>query len=195
MDEWLAKQRASTPTPVLSPAQVPAVAVPQQPQTVIQPTPLVQARQTVALPSAPDNMAGGIDIMSASPDSSQLVSALATPTPPANSSSDLGDSAGNISSAQLDQQEIDQIAEQLKKGLKPAGQDPSLATAGQVATTTAPLSVEPAPEIASDVPKPGILKARKPPEQTEAAPDDTIFIDNEGQIHARDEGTALTPEA
>jgi hypothetical protein len=97
---------------------------------------------------------------------------------------------GNVSSAQLDQQEIDDIAKQLKKGLK-GGADPKVTASSSQAVETAvtpeiaPQPVAPAPPAAAPAEKPteGVLHLqRKAPTPT---PDDTIFIDSDGQLHLR----------
>jgi len=79
--------------------------------------------------------------------------------------------AGNVSSAQLDQQEIDDIAAELKRELPTS------------AATSAP----------APTPSEGTVPLNKPAKKRQDAPDDTIFIDNEGNIRAAAEsgdGTA-----
>lgn len=135
LDEWMAKQRAVAPSPVISPARTslpPAPSLPPQPVTSGPP----------AVPPA------------------------ASSTPAASTPGTEGE--GNVSSAQLDKKEIDDIALELKKGLKPAEEkqpegaaEPAYARQATTAT------------VAS-------TKAGPP-----AAPDDTIYIDNDGQFHVR----------
>lgn len=132
LDEWMAKQRAKAPTPMISPAQPALSSAPPTPKT-----PPVSAQPTLTAPAAP-------------------------PEVPV-----LQDEAGNVSSAQLDQEEINDIAAELKKGLnepKPAN---------------APAAPEPKP-----VPSEGTLRVKQPRSIGEQpAKDDTIYIDNEGVLH------------
>ena len=100
---------------------------------------------------------------------------------------------GNVSSAQLDQQEIDDIAEQLKKGLKggagPTSDSKPVETA--IVPEIGPQPVAQAPQAPEPVSRPteGILHLQKTPSQN---PDDTIFIDGDGLLHVR-EKTADSP--
>ena len=67
---------------------------------------------------------------------------------------------------------------------------PIVAPTLEVDAKTAPLAVEPAPEPDPEpepAPKTGLFQAKKPREQGEPAPDDTIFIDPEGKLHLREE--------
>ncbi len=94
---------------------------------------------------------------------------------------DGADDGGNISSAQLDQQEIAAIAGELKKGLKPAGQPPKLT----VDPKAAPLPVHPAPVAAPGTTVPaadGVLHLNAKASSDAAAADDTIVIDSEGRL-------------
>jgi len=121
LDEWLAKQRAQTPAPVVSPARTP-------------------------LPPAPP----------AAPVSSAPLAPFVPQTDSLSPAQPVGQESGNVSSAQLDQAEISDIAAELKKGLKPS---------------TPP---------ATDVLQPHFQPAPSPQPDT-----DTITIDAEGQLHIR----------
>jgi len=104
------------------------------------------------------------------------------------SGSSFGAEAGNISSAQLDRQEIDTIAEELKKGLKPEPEVPQLevpASQGALAVHDEP---RPVPEPKKDE---GVLHVNRP--TSGPAPDDTIFIDKEGGLHLNEEDTSAKP--
>jgi len=177
LDEWLAKQRAQTPVPMISqartplppsPSPLPAAPTTEQPaasyataQPAINPEPLAPRAPAAAAPAAPV------------------------------------EDGGNISSAQLDQEEIEEIAKELKKDLAPTPEAsvkspvaPIVAPTLEVDAKTAPLAVEPAPEPDPEpepAPKTGLFQAKKPREQGEPAPDDTIFIDPEGKLHLREE--------
>ena len=88
---------------------------------------------------------------------------------------------GNISSAQLDKQEIDTIAQELKKGLK----TPSVADLG-VSPKEVPLAVQPAPAIKPQPPRDeGVLHLNRAAPSPN--PEDTIFIDKEGGLHLNDQ--------
>jgi hypothetical protein len=81
--------------------------------------------------------------------------------------------AGNVSSAQLDQKEIDDIAEELKKGLKPgepkpAEEKPREETADQKANASE-----------------GTLNLKSPSFGAANRADDTIYIDSEGKFQMR----------
>jgi hypothetical protein len=120
------------------------------------------------------------------------------PKPTSALADELASDGGNVSSAQLDQQEIDDIAEQLKKGLKGSADRQVAASAvAPVETGVAP-EIAPQPVVAAPkeepVPKPteGVLHLqRKAPAPT---PDDTIFIDGDGQLHLRDKATDNAPK-
>jgi len=159
LDEWLAKQRAKAPMPSLSPART------QLPTAAPAPSPAFAAPQPK--PVAADAMQpSGLP----------------------------GQDGGNVSSAQLDQQEIDDIAQQLKKGLKAPGGNEVTAMGVQPVETAitpeispqpvAPAPVSPAPEPAAK-PTEGVLHVQRP-KAPSSAPDDTIFIDADGQLHLRD---------
>jgi len=77
---------------------------------------------------------------------------------------------GNVSSAQLDQQEISDIAQELKKGLKP---------------NAAEAASEPAP-VPPASPTEGVLHLNPRGAGSPATPEDTIFIDSDGKLHARE---------
>lgn len=70
--------------------------------------------------------------------------------------------AGNVSSDELDKQEISNIAAELKKDLQPK---------------SAPASPKPAPTE-------GTVRLNSAPKSAAPAPEDTIYIDNEGVLHA-----------
>jgi hypothetical protein len=163
LDEWLAKQRATTPVPRLSPART---SLPSQspPQAFGQPEPMAPAASS-PVPAAPPLAAGD----NAEP--------------------------GNVSSVQPDQEEIDDIASELKKNLKGdegRGNTPAPAVVPTPVTATeAPLTVAPAPTVPKDEtgPTEGVLHLNKKPAvaQPAATPDDTIFIDNDGHLRVPDE--------
>ncbi len=147
LDEWMAKQRASAPAPLISPARSASVAD--------APTPSAANWRPAGPPGNESN--------STHPAASQ----------PA-------EEAGNVSSDQLDQQEISDIAEELKKGLK---KDASNNQPLPVATPLAePVEL---PKLAS--PTEGTLPLfKKPSSQPQNNPDDTIFIDKEGELVLKD---------
>lgn len=168
LDEWLAKQRASLPTP-----------------------PIGNTR--AAMPSQQP---------AAQPAFSGPIAAPAPPTPTVPSAPSLeparqteAEVMGNISSAQLDQREINDIAKELKRSLKePKASAPATAQ-----------KLEPAPEqqkhktpqtTAPDANE-GIihLQAKKPSQASDTDPDDTIFIDNDGMLHSKDESAEDADEA
>jgi hypothetical protein len=79
-------------------------------------------------------------------------------------------SEGNVSSAQLDQKEINDIAQELKKGLKPVEPKPAEgapAAAQKAEASEGTLNLKP--------------KAPVAPSRT----DDTIFIDSDGKFQLR----------
>jgi hypothetical protein len=84
---------------------------------------------------------------------------------------DESQATGNISSGQLDQAEVDGVAQELKKGL----QDPP------VSTGSGPNQSEGVLHIQST--KPG-----------DSGRDDTIAIDNEGKLHLREPAVGVTPK-
>jgi hypothetical protein len=151
LDEWLAKQRATAPAPIASSTLSPARA----------PLP----------PQAPPSSA---------PVPNNSVGSTGTPTEGLTRQAGNETAIGNVSSAQLDKQEIDDIAQQLKKGLKSgenSGAQPMVQQAAPAATQNA---------------TEGTVHLNRPPITATASPDDTIFIDNEGKISAPEEtgGTA-----
>jgi hypothetical protein len=151
LDEWLAKQRATTPALALQPALSPA-------------------RQSLSAEPAPGPvLTGPVPLGPAEP------APLIIPK-------DDQLHEGNVSSAQLDQQEIDGIASELKKGLRPA--------AGAVVP-------EPAaePVVQAPVPSEGTLHLNRAPSGPSTNPDDTIFIDNDGKIRISDEEAAAASPA
>jgi hypothetical protein len=164
LDEWMAKQRAAIPAPAISTARtsLPPSAPTAQPAVPPQAT----AQQVASAPNLPP------------------IQPVLTHQAPAQPADELVDD-GNVSSAQLDQQEINDIATELKKGLKPAASGPAPepepvapkqeATAGGVAKAPTP---EPAKEGEVS------LKAMVP--TPVAQNDDTIFIDTEGKFQLRE---------
>ena len=139
LDEWLAKQKtmAAAPDPKLS--------------SLSQPT---QAGSPVAVPTP--SVASAIT----QPTSSQQL------TPSDSESADSYD-GGNVSSAQLDQQEVKDIAAELRKGL------------------SAPVEAPGAPSTPPNTPPaaPPVLNAMTP--NTSLAEDDTIYIDSDGVMHQK----------
>lgn len=159
LDEWLAKQKAAgAPAPGRPVAPQPVAVSSQSPQAVppasapISPA-HVDAPQAASQPTTPD-------VASFSPPSE----------PPLNQEPQ---QAGNVSSVQLDQQEVKDIAAELKKDLAVP-----LAGHESVPTQTAPQ--EPAPAgvepSASEMSQPEDVAAK-------LQGGDTIYIDNEGNIH------------
>ncbi len=159
LDEWLAKQRASLPTPPIGNTRA---AMPSQ-QPVAQPA--FSGPIAAPAPSAPTV-----------PSAPSLEPARQTEA----------EVMGNISSAQLDQREIDDIAKELKRSLK-APKAPASATAPKP---------ESAPKVqASEAPKADVLSTNegvihlkaKVPKEGEPDPDDTIIIDNDGMLRIKGE--------
>lgn len=166
LDEWLAKQRAQAPVPMVSPARS---TLPPDSSTS-GPAPEMPAGATAPAYAAP------------------VFDSRSPKTTPDPALEAIADDGGNVSSAQLDQEEIDDIAEEIKRDMKPAGA-PKL----EVDTQSAPLPVEPAPEPASAEPPKTTAVSKKPPKQSEPNPDDTIYIDNEGKLHLREEAQETKP--
>jgi len=85
---------------------------------------------------------------------------------------DLSDDGGNVSSAQLDQKEITDIAAEIKKELK--------------------VQPEPAPspsEASKEQPKEGVIHMQPKAKTTENSPEDTIVIDADGKLHIKEPST------
>jgi hypothetical protein len=81
---------------------------------------------------------------------------------------------GNISSAQLDKQEIDGVAQEIKKELQ--HETP-------VVTLGSPGAIKAAPDAAGKTDTDGLLHINKPAKKAdEPAPEDTIFIDKDGKL-------------
>jgi hypothetical protein len=167
LDEWMAKQRATTPVPSLSPARQ---SLPSQPVPATATTPIAS-------------------------------SALFAPAPALAPAANDEPLAGNVSSVQLDQQEIDDIADQLKKTLKPqhgVTSQPALSVAGMPLPPAAPVTTEtkpvvgavpvaPAPVEPAPAPTEGTLHLGKRPAPAPVQnADDTIFIDNDGHLRTPD---------
>jgi hypothetical protein len=147
LDEWLAKQKTAPPTPLTVGAQQPAVTSVQS--TVPQPNPqLTQSQSIATAPTVPD------------PTNSKTEPPVA---PKVDSTSNY--QGGNVSSAQLDQQEVKDIAAELKKGLK-SHDEASI----QIRKPTQPKQ---------DGTKPATSGGEVYDE------DDTIYIDNDGVVHQR----------
>lgn len=91
----------------------------------------------------------------------------------------------NISSGQLEQAEVDSIAHELRQGLKPA--QPSSATSQQQPTVIAPTTPQPTAEA---LPQPAPVKSSRDGEIPLQNSDDTIFIDQEGVLHSRNDEAA-----
>ena len=131
LDEWLAKQKALPPSP--RPTVAPAPAPSSQPPT----SPVVKSQSALTMPP-----------------SSPLPGPASPPTEVTVPSPSLTE-AGNVSSAQLDQQEVKDIAAELKKGLKP---DEGELLINQTASPQSSV-------------------------QSNSPVEDTIYIDNDGQMH------------
>lgn len=167
LDEWLAKQRAGVPAPALSPAR-----------STLPPTgPATQGYDAAVAPS-----------FNVAPD--RLDNPMKSPQTASEASLD----AGNISSAQLDQQEIDDIASELKKGLKPGGGlAPGAPAVSPESAASSQMSVKPVPTPDPEPTKEGLAQF-KPKASAEAAPDDTIFIDKDGHLQATEPATGSGPK-
>jgi hypothetical protein len=171
LDEWLAKQRAGAPAPALSPAR----------------------------PSLPQGQPRAVDNAFGNPVRNDVKETIKSAT----TSEETSPTSGNVSSAQLDQQEIDDIASELKKSLKvpsPEALEPTMPAAMQPAKPVfKPMPLAPAPEPSPESaqgPTEGVLKLNNRPRMTAASnmtstPEDTIFIDSDGQLHSQ---AADTPE-
>lgn len=136
LDEWLAKQKATPQRPQ-----------PLHSQQPVQPPTPVPASPAPAPIQSPTQAAQAVD--DAQPDQSQTAPELASAPP---------STAGNVSSAQLDKKEVQDIAAELKKGLKPTEGELPLGTKNPTGST---------------VQSPGAATATN----------DTIYIDNDGQMH------------
>ena len=160
LDEWLAKQKTRS----VAPAGVAGSSVPRP--VAMSSATHASAQVTPILPSSPPIVQPKV-----------TPPVVATPIMPAPSTE-----AGNVSSDEIDQQEISDIAQELRRGLgKP------------LAPKEAPLSVAPAPKVeepAAD--QEGTLQVAKftpAPTVPEQTPDDTIFIDPDGMFHLKEDGT------
>ncbi|HSX04846.1 MAG TPA: ATP-binding protein [Candidatus Saccharimonadales bacterium] len=188
LDDWLAKQRATTP-PRLSPARQP---LPAQPSAAGATSPYP--------PSSPPAMsataAGASNPLPATGTAPNTpMPPTATPNAAAGAAAPVSPqpnvpAAGNVSSAQLDQQEIDNIADQLKRGMH-TGETPAALVPADIKPSIEQVPVEPAPNTATE----GTLHLNRPPKSQATAPDDTIFIDNDGVFHAQDETAASAAQA
>jgi hypothetical protein len=94
----------------------------------------------------------------------------------------------NISSEEFEKSEVNKIAEQLKSDLDKnlpddqAGPKFSVDDLGTPQRTASPAKpTKPAKQAAPEVPKPKVVK------QNQDSADDTIFIDQEGTLHLRDD--------
>jgi hypothetical protein len=138
LDEWMAKQRAKAPAPMLSPAH---------------------SSLPPAMPSPPEPP--GMPIMAPTPAALRPEEPKSEPT-----------QEGNVSSAQLDQEEIDDIAAELKKGLKPAGLEP-----GEVSKE--------AESKGSKANTEAVLHLKQPSATKPSESEDTIYIDSDGKLQVR----------
>lgn len=185
LDDWLAKQRAAAPAPALSPARS---SIPAQPSAAAPANPF----QAQSLPPQP-SFASPFSTPAVTPAAPAPVAATAPTLPSAGSPAD---DSGNVSSAQIDQQEIDEIAGQLKKDLlpkadaqkagEPRGTEPKEAEVPAVASPLEPHKTE--GEIG--------LGNKKPASHSDKpAADDTIFIDSEGRLQSNEPAPGAAPEA
>jgi hypothetical protein len=167
LDEWLAKQRANAPAPMLSPARA-------------------------SLPPSNSNAASVDPTFGSKPAFTAPVIDSQPGIVPNPVSQDVFDGGGgNVSSAQLDQLEISDIAQELKKGLKTPESAPMLT----VNPEAVPLPVQPAPAPEpAPTPNEGVLHLNNSRVRREPAPDDTIFIDNEGKLHANEPAADAAPQ-
>ena len=171
LDEWLAKQRSNTNTAV--------PALPNARPTVTPNVPNGAAPLTMSPANVPALTPNSIAPVE--PESLTSIPAGDQLLPDKTAEPELG----NVSSAQLDQQEIDDIAKQLKQGLVKEDKSTSSTIAPKSEVTpkatskpelTIPTTVK---QAKTDSPA---LRA-KLDNTVEASPDDTIFIDNEGMLH------------
>lgn len=139
LDEWLAKQKISAaPSMPVQPPQTKQSNSPQQVDTVVS-APIINSKDT-------SNKQAGT--ASVAPDNAY--------------------EGGNVSSAQLDQREVNDIATELKKGLNA----PQNAPGAQ-------------PEGLIDIPNEQKAK-NNPANNASLADGDTIFIDGDGMMHQKD---------
>ncbi|MFZ1249761.1 MAG: ATP-binding protein [Candidatus Saccharimonadales bacterium] len=184
LDEWLNKQKNAPVQPARVPA--PASSTPSQPslqaqsmtpqpqlqqlppQSQLQPQPLAPTSPApVSQPPVVASLAPAPPIPATPP--------IATP-PPASPSPELVPldpssaqyAPGNVSSAQLDQQEISGIANELKK---------------ELIKSPAATSEAPAPAEKKEDKKPAPIALQ---DKHDGHPEDTIYIDNDGVIHQSD---------
>ncbi len=143
LDEWLAKQKTLAPSPASMAPQPPA------PSPAV-PAPKLDVSQ-VSQAVAPQPISEGV---------------VPVATPIATAQPSDAYEGGNVSSAQLDQQEVKDIAAELKKGLNA----PANAPDGQLKVATNSPTVP--PQMQSN--QPGTVSA---------ASGDTIYIDNDGVMH------------
>lgn len=149
LDEWLAKQKAGVPT---MPSQPPAPSQPLSP-------PLSQVPPSPS-PQAPVDNKAQTTVTNADALADAHAGAGLSP---------IAYDGGNVSSAQLDQQEVKDIAAELKKGLKAHD--------------------EPLNELKITQKKPnGADQKSGAAENDIYAEDDTIYIDNDGVMHQRKAG-------
>jgi hypothetical protein len=161
LDEWLAKQKAAPPQPQRLAAPQPA----PSPAPASAPEPMQAPVSDVPEPLPANPSAGIAEGTGAQPPLPQSAPIIPTESAPVEakeqSSPQPSDGTiyegGNVSSAQLDQQEVKDIAMELKKGLKPQ----ETATSATVPNTAAQ----------------GPLVA--------AAEEDTIYIDADGVMHQK----------
>lgn len=183
LDEWLAKQRAAQPTPPIG--GIPPVNSTGNSAPSLQPAPpftpsvpsLAPAPSPTAAPSAPSV-----------PTASTVLEQNSLPT---------DEVVGNVSSAQLDKQEIDDIAKELKRSLKSPKKSADSPKQGKPVAPEKP--VEPVAPTEKPAPKPegpvvsaeeGIihLQAKMPAEHPVEDEDDTISIDQDGKLRLKGDG-------
>jgi hypothetical protein len=147
LDEWLAKKKQA-PAGASRPAAMPATV----------PTPL-QTHQYLQ-----SNAATPVSSTAAAPVASSHAASAAAPRPPS------GQNGQNISSNELENQEIADIAKSLSRPPKAVAPAPSSA---------------PVPAAKPASPTEGTLHFNKPAEDQQQ-PDDTIYIDREGNLTSKD---------
>ncbi len=143
LDEWLAKQKAAPPTPHVS----------------------TQISQPVANPPTsltPEEPMAPVPTNNPLPDEQNASQAVVEDNPDMPTVNPVAYEAGNVSSAQLDQQEVSDIAAELKKELR--GQD------GELKMTQSTDQIQ------------HLQKASVPSEIPE---EDTIYIDADGVMHQK----------
>ncbi|MCA9325776.1 type IV secretory system conjugative DNA transfer family protein [Candidatus Saccharibacteria bacterium] len=178
LDEWLQKRQQTPYSPPPNPqAHAHPQGVTQPPRAVAPPAPVQPQPQptTQAAPSSPQQPAAPEKPKPKKSHSEEHHELVIQPPKHDKPSLDLK----NISSDQLDQEEIGQIAQQLKQDLKPKGNKPFLKKKKQ---TMSPVEIKPNQATPAKEPElPTLPKGPKPVQGHQEA-DDTIVIDEHGNL-------------